>query len=100
MRRTFSGVPHTMNREVSMDFAGYTPNENEPMKEARRLLESYGGKGENELLKAIYDRAVEGKKKGTLTNAQIDEFYAQFSPFVDGAKRKRLKKLVEQLKRM
>ena len=51
-------------------------------------------------MKAIYDRAVEGKRNGTLTNEQIDAFYAQFSMMLDGAKRKKLQKIVEQLKRM
>ncbi|MCM1441444.1 MAG: hypothetical protein NC131_19890, partial [Roseburia sp.] len=67
------------------------------MNEAKKLADSFHGKGEGELMKAIYDRAVEGKRNGTLTNGQIDAFYAQFSPMLDGAKRKKLQKIVEQL---
>jgi len=52
------------------------------------------------MLKEIYARALEGKKNGTLSNEQIDAFYKQFSPMLDGAKRKKLQKIVEQLKSM
>lgn len=88
------------------DFANYRGKNSAPkesadwMNEAKKLADSFHGKGEGELMKAIYERAVEGKRNGTLTNEQIDAFYAQFSPMVDGAKRKKLQKIVEQLKRM
>lgn len=87
------------------DFASYNGSNGEKskeewVKEAQGVINEYAGKSENDLMRAIYARAVEGKRKGTLTNEQIDAFYAQFSPMLDGAKRKRLKKLVEQLKGM
>ena len=86
------------------DFASYEGGERrsseEWAKEAEERAGQYAGKGEGDILRAIYARAVEGKRNGTLTNEQIDEFYARFSSMLDGAKRKRLKKLVEELKRM
>ncbi len=86
------------------DFASFTPkggkSEEAWIEEAKGIAEAYKGKSEGEILKAIYARAVEGKRSGTLTNEQIDAFYAQFSPMLDGVKRKRLKKLVEELKQM
>lgn len=85
------------------DFASYEGGQKDAEaweKEAEEIAARYAGKGENEIVRAIYARAVEGKRNGTLTNGQIDEFYARFSPMLDGAKRKRLKKLVEELKRM
>lgn len=84
------------------DFASFSPkkSDEEWMNEAESVLKAYQGKSEAEILKAIYARAVEGKRNGTLTNEQIDAFYAQFSPMVDGFKRRRLKQLVEQLKKM
>ena len=85
------------------DFASYTPkkkSDEEWLKEADDVLRSCRGKSDAEILKAIYARAVEGKKNGTLTNEQIDVFYEQFSRTLDGARKKRLKKLVEELKRM
>ena len=85
------------------DFASYEgegKSTQDWMKEAENVATQYAGRSENDLLKAIYQRAVEGKQNGTLTNEQIDEFYAQFAPMLDGAKRKRLQKIVEQLKKM
>ena len=52
------------------------------------------------MMKEIYARAVEGKRNGTLTNEQIEAFYRQFAPMLDGAKRKKLQRIVEQLKKM
>lgn len=69
-------------------------------REAEDIVASFRGKGEGDLMRAIYARALEGKRNGTLTNEQIDAFYAQFSPMLDGAKRKKLRKVVEELKKM
>ncbi len=82
------------------DFASYSKKQ-EPTdwtKEAQNIAENYNGKNENELARDIFARAAEGKKNGTLTNEQIDLFYSQFAPMLDSAKRKKLKKLIEQLK--
>lgn len=97
-----------MEGEVTMnDFASYRgkqPEGNETPADweaaAREAAASFNGKSENDLLRAIYARAVEGKRNGTLTNEQIDEFYRNFSPMLDGAKRKKLRRIVEQLKSM
>lgn len=88
------------------DFAMFQPNEqpqNNPIdweEEVKRLARTFHGKGEGELMRAILERAVEGKKNGTLTNEQIDAFYAQFSPMLDSAKKKKLQKIIERLKNM
>lgn len=68
--------------------------------EAKKIADGFQGKSEGDLMRAIYARAVEGKRNGTLTNEQIDMFYRQFSPMVNGVQRKKLQKLVEQLKKM
>ena len=83
------------------DFASYQGKNNVDWeKEAKKIAAGYNGKNENELARDIFARAAEGKKNGTLTNEQIDMFYRQFAPMLDGAKRKKLNKLVEQLKNM
>ena len=89
------------------DFASYSgknkakeKSADEWISEAKRVASKYEGKSENDLLKAIYTQAVEGKRNGTLSNEQIDAFYAQFSPMLDAGKRKKLAKIVEQLKKM
>ncbi|MDE5897320.1 MAG: hypothetical protein K2H43_05875, partial [Clostridia bacterium] len=68
--------------------------------EAKTVAGKYHGRSEGDMMKEIYARALEGKKNGTLTNEQIDAFYRQFSPMLDGVKRKKLKQVVEQLKKI
>lgn len=96
-----------MKREVIMDdFASYNGGKREKdakdefMKQAASAAARYNGKNESELVGEIFSRAAEGKKKGTLTNADIDAFYQQIAPMLDGAKRKKLQKLIEKLKSM
>lgn len=62
------------------------------------LAAKYDGKNTNELIKAVYDEAKKGKRQGTLTNNDIDNFLAMLSPMLDDKKRKMLKKIVEELK--
>ncbi|MDE5547712.1 MAG: hypothetical protein K2N84_04475 [Clostridia bacterium] len=69
------------------------------MREAKAVAGQYDGKSEGDMMKEIFSRAMEGKRNGTLTNEQIDAFYKQFAPMLDGVKRKKLQKLVEQLKK-
>ena len=65
------------------DFASFTGGEEKGtedwIKEAETIVGQYAGKGEADIMRAIY---------------------ARFSSMLDGAKRKRLKKLVDELKRM
>ena len=65
-----------------------------------RLAKQFDGKGQNELLRAIYREAEKGKKNGTLTNAEIDNFVALLSPVIDGKKRGYLNKIAEELKKI
>ena len=68
--------------------------------QARILSKQYEGKSEGDMLRAIYAQALEGKRNGTLTNEQIDAFYKQISPMLDGVKRKKLQKIVAELKKI
>lgn len=69
-------------------------------RELKQAAAHYNGKNEAELLRDIFARAQEGKRDGTLTNEQIDAFYKQISPMLDSSKRKKLQKLLLQLKSM
>lgn len=79
------------------DFASY---DGDVMKEAEKALGSVQGKSENDIIREIYQKAEAGKRAGTLTNEQIDAFYARFSQMLDPARRKKLGKLIEKLKRL
>ena len=41
-----------------------------------RLAKKFDGKNQNDLLRAIYSEAEKGKRAGTLSNADIDNFVA------------------------
>ena len=82
------------------DFASYSGKNTDWEKEAQKIAAQYNGKNEAELTRDIFSRAAEGKKNGTRTNEQIDEFYRQFAPMLDGVKRKKLQRLIDQLKKM
>lgn len=64
------------------------------------IAKKFDGKDQNELLKAVYDEAKKGKRNGTLSNADIDNFAAMLSPVLDDKKRKLLEKIVADLKRI
>ncbi len=65
-----------------------------------RIAKDFDGKGSNDILRAIYKEAEKGKRAGTLSNAEIDGFVALLSPALDEKKRKYLKKIAEDLKRI
>lgn len=64
------------------------------------LAAKYDGKNQNELLAAIYKEAQKGKRAGTLTNADIDNFAKMLSPLLDDKKRNMLGKIVNELKKI
>ena len=90
------------------DFANYSsknPNKDSDSnkstdweRELKQAAARYNGRNESELLRDIFARAQEGKRDGTLTNEQIDAFYQQIAPMLDSSKRKKLQKLLLQLK--
>lgn len=50
------------------------------------------------MLAGILKEAEQAKRQGRLSNEQIDEFYAQFSPMVNDFQRKKLNEIVKKLK--
>ena len=64
------------------------------------LAGKFDGKSQSDLIKAIYEEAKKGKEKGTLTNAEIDEFVSILSPMLDEKKNKILKKIANELKKI
>lgn len=66
----------------------------------KNISSKFDGKSQNDLLKAIYEEALKGKKNGTLTNEQIDNFKTMLYPLLDEKKRKILVKVIEELKKI
>lgn len=67
---------------------------------AEKIAAEYKGKSENDVIKSIMSQAEKGKRAGTLTDADIDNFYNNFSPMLNGAQKKKLKVLIEKLKKI
>ena len=96
------------------DFKSYTPPEqpesnkpentaspadvNSTVELAKVLSRAMNGKSEGQLLHTIIAEAERGKREGTLTNADLDNFYSALSPLLDGFKRKKLKEVIIKLK--
>ena len=88
------------------DFKNFTPkgndgkkiDVNDPVNLAKTVLDAFNGKSEGDVLRAILAQAEEGKRNGTLTNADLDNFYNAVSPTLDGFKRQKLKQIIAKLK--
>jgi hypothetical protein len=67
---------------------------------ATMLAKAFAGKSEGQIWQTILAQAEQGKRDGTLTNADLDNFFAAVAPFVDGFKRKKLSQIIERLKNL
>ena len=65
---------------------------------AKILSKAMNGKSERQILGTIIAEAERGKREGTLTNADLDNFYTALSPLLDGFKKKKLKEVITRLK--
>ncbi len=65
---------------------------------AKVLSKAMNGKSETQILHTILAEAERGKREGTLTNADLDNFYAALSPMLDGIKKRKLKEVITKLK--
>ena len=56
------------------------------------------GKNEGQILHTIIAEAERGKREGTLTNQDLDNFYTALSPLLDGIKKRKLREVIIKLK--
>ena len=88
------------------DFNSYTGGDNKQNDPdgmadmAKMMAKAFEGKGEADILRAIYREAERGRKAGTLTDSDLDNFYAALYPMLDAAKRKKLEQVINKLKKM
>ena len=76
------------------------PLEGEAAELAKKALSAFNGKSENAVLLEILRQAEAGKRNGTLTNEQIDEFYRQFSPMLSEVQRQKFQTVIQRLKKI
>lgn len=71
---------------------------NSTVEMAKIITQAMNGKSTAQIMQTIISEAERGKREGTLTNADLDNFYNALSPMLDGMKRRKLKQVVERLK--
>ena len=64
----------------------------------KKLAAAYNGKSNGEMLQNILEEAERSKRAGTLSNTEIDAFFAAFSPMLDRSQRKKLQVVIDRLK--
>ena len=67
---------------------------------AKKIAEAYHGRSNMDMLRNILQEAERSKRAGTLSNAELDSFYQTFSPMLDGFQRKKLRSIIEDLKKI
>lgn len=71
---------------------------NQTVNMATMLAKAFNGKSEGQILQTIIAQAEQGKRDGTLSNADLDNFYNTLAPLLDGYKRQKLKGIIQKLK--
>lgn len=66
----------------------------------KRIATAYNGKSNAEMLQNILYEAEKSKRAGTLSNEEIEAFYQNFSPMLNGFQRKKLREVVDRLKKI
>ena len=66
----------------------------------KKMAAGMQGKSSGDIMKAVIEEAERGKRAGTLTNADLDNFYNLMAPTLDGFKRQKLKSIIARLKRI
>ena len=79
-------------------------NEQQTATDAERIMgqivSAYNGKSNADMWKNILAEAEKSRRNGTLSDEEIDAFYMAFSPMLDSAQHKKLKQIVERLKKI
>lgn len=65
---------------------------------AKILTRAMSGKSETQILHTIISEAERGKRDGSLSNEDLDNFYNALSPMLDGFKKRKLKEVITRLK--
>lgn len=74
------------------------PDVNSTVELAKLMSKAMNGKSETQILHTIISEAERGKREGTLTNADLDNFYTALSPLLDGFKKRKLREVITRLK--
>ena len=76
----------------------YVPTDAERL--TKQIASAYNGKSNADMWRNIVEEAEKSRKAGTLSDEEIDAFYLAFSPMLDSGQHKKLKSIVEKLKKI
>ena len=93
-----SDLPEDNNLNQQQGAGGATGDVNNTVELAKILTKAMSGKSESQIFKTVLAEAERGKREGTLTNADLDNFYTALSPLLDGIKKRKLKEVIQKLK--
>ncbi|MDE6850607.1 MAG: hypothetical protein K2J54_04695 [Clostridia bacterium] len=93
-----TGGMNNANSAGNADSAKQNGNLNQTVNMASMLAKAFNGKSEGQILQTIIAQAEQGKRDGTLTNADLDNFYNTLAPLLDGFKRQKLRGIIQKLK--
>ena len=66
----------------------------------KKIASAYNGMSNMDMLKNILEEAEKSKRAGTLSNQEIEIFYQNFAPMLNGFQRKKLREVVDKLKQI
>lgn len=78
--------------------SGADGDERQAVNLAAAMAKAFAGKSEGQILATIIAQAEQGKREGTLTNADLDNFYNTLAPLLDGFKKRKLQQVIGKLK--
>lgn len=65
---------------------------------AKKIAGAYNGTSNADMLKNILAEAEKSKRAGTLSNEEIETFYQNFAPMLNGLQKRQLRIVVDRLK--
>ena len=98
--KSFNGGAENNGQKNTRNTQGGAPRggEQQAVNLAATLAKAFAGKSEGQILSTIIAQAEQGKRDGTLTNADLDNFYNTLAPLLDGFKKKKLQQIITKLK--
>ena len=76
-----------------------TAEQKRQMERLKGVARQYQGKSEGELMRELKKAAAEGKSSGTLSDQKIDRFARQVAPMLNEAQKKKLARIIGELKK-
>lgn len=75
-----------------------TPPKADSKQDVESIINEYADKSENELMGELLKEVAKGRANGTLTNNDIDNFYAQAAPLLTVEQKKKLDNIISIIK--